>query len=91
MAFLTTSPVQLIQSIPPVTRAFTAGTVVSSLLYYFLSWSGGPDFEGAYLVLVPGSSIFYPWTFVTSALVEVTIFEVSEISSHHFRAFLTFL
>ena len=91
MAFLSTSPLQLIQSIPPVTRAFTAGTVVSSLLYYFLSWSGGPDFEGAYLVLVPGSSIFYPWTFVTSALVEVTIFEVSEISSHHFRAFLTFL
>lgn len=90
MAFLSTSPLQLIQSIPPVTRAFTAGTVVSSLLYYFLSWSGGPDFEGAYLVLVPGSSIFYPWTFVTSALVEVTIFEVSEISSHHFRALLTF-
>ena len=76
MAVLSTAPLQFVASIPPVTRAFTALTVVSSLLYYALWWTGGDDFSAPYLVLVPGSSAFYPWTFVTSALVETTVFEV---------------
>lgn len=74
MAILSSTPLQLVASIPPVTRAFTAATVVTSLLYYWLYWTSGDALP--YLVLVPGSSLFYPWTFVTSALVETTIFEV---------------
>ena len=32
-----------------------------------------------WLTLVPGRSIFYPWTFATSALVEITVIEVCHI------------
>ncbi|KAJ7070862.1 eukaryotic integral membrane protein-domain-containing protein [Mycena amicta] len=68
------SPLHFVASIPPVTRYFTAATLVSSLLYAYLSWTGVPD--APYLVLVPGSSLFYPWTFVTSALVETSVLEL---------------
>ncbi|CAL1695007.1 unnamed protein product [Somion occarium] len=74
MAVLTSAPLQFVASIPPVTRAFTAATVFFSILYYWLYWTTGDALP--YLVLVPGSSIFYPWTFVTSALIETTIFEL---------------
>jgi len=73
------SPVLFIASIPPVTRVFTAATFLSSFLYTWLRWR---EVDSApYLTLVPGSSIFYPWTFVTSALVETSIFEVSVVGS----------
>ncbi|KAJ7925962.1 eukaryotic integral membrane protein-domain-containing protein [Mycena leptocephala] len=49
------SPLLFIASIPPVTRGFTAATIVSSLFY---------------------ACLFYPWTFVTSVLVETSIFEL---------------
>jgi len=68
------SPVTFIASIPPVTRGFTAATVVVSLFYAWLSWNGTTDTP--YLTVVPGSSLFYPWTFVTSVLVETSIFEL---------------
>ncbi|KAI0803331.1 eukaryotic integral membrane protein-domain-containing protein [Irpex lacteus] len=77
MAVLATAPLQFIASIPPVTRAFTALTVVSSLLYYWLWWTSSGNFSVPWLVLEPGSSIFYPWTFVTSAFVETTIIELA--------------
>ena len=48
-----------------------------SLFYYFLLWTGDETFSAPYLVLVPGSSLFYPWTFLTSAFVESTVIEVS--------------
>ncbi|KAJ3750734.1 eukaryotic integral membrane protein-domain-containing protein [Lentinula detonsa] len=71
------SPITFIASIPTVTRYFTLATVTVSLVYAWLQWNS----EGAklfpYLVLVPGSSLFYPWTFVTSALVETTIWELA--------------
>ena len=76
MAVLSASPLQLIASIPLVTRVFTAATILTTLLFYWLWWTGGENFSAPYLVLVPGSSIFYPWTFVTSALVETGILEV---------------
>lgn len=76
MAVLSFSPAQFIAAIPPATRAFTAATVGLSLLYYVLAWTGGEAFAAPYLVLIPGSSIFYPWTFLTSGLVETTIVEV---------------
>ena len=79
MAVLSSAPLQFIASIPPVTRAFTAATVVGSLVYYWLWWTREADFSVPYLVLVPGTSLFYPWTFVTSAFVETTIFEVRRV------------
>jgi len=68
------SPLLFIASIPPVTRGFTAATIVSSLFYAWLRWNGTVD--APYLTVVPGSSLFYPWTFVTSVLVETSIFEL---------------
>ena len=76
MAVLSLAPLQLVSSIPPATRAITAATVLFSLLYYFLRWSSDEAFSAPYLVLVPGSCLFYPWTFLTSAFVESTIIEV---------------
>ncbi|KAF8640642.1 hypothetical protein AX17_000299 [Amanita inopinata Kibby_2008] len=70
------SPLSLVQSIPPVTRAFTAATVLSSTAYGWLWWSGMSQDAASYLVMVPGSTLFHPWTFVTSALVETSIMEL---------------
>jgi hypothetical protein len=72
MAMLTT-PLQLLASTPPVTRVFTGLTVAFSLLYFWLSWSGQST---PYLTIIPGSSLFYPWTLVTSVFVETNIVEV---------------
>ncbi|KAF5368618.1 hypothetical protein D9758_002269 [Tetrapyrgos nigripes] len=68
------SPLTFIASIPPVTRYYTLSTVVLSGVYGWLSWNG--TYTTPYLTLVPGSSLFYPWTFVTSALVELTFWEL---------------
>jgi hypothetical protein len=70
------SPIQLIASIPPVTRFFTAATVVLSLLYLYPQWKSEASYPVPYLTLVPGSSLFYPWTFFTSVFVETSVYEV---------------
>lgn len=75
------SPILLIQSIPPVTRVFAAATILSSGLYAWLKWNGVESTP--YLTLIPGSSLFYPWTLVTSVFVETTIFEVSLCHAPH--------
>lgn len=74
MAILST-PLQYLTSTPPVTRGFAAATIAATSLYLWISWSTG-SVDTPWLTLVPGSSLFYPWTFATSALVEVTIIEV---------------
>lgn len=74
MAILST-PLQCIKSVPPVTRFFTAATLASSTLYLWIRWTTGPT-PVAYLTLVPGTSLFFPWTFATSALVEISIIEL---------------
>ncbi|EKM49247.1 uncharacterized protein PHACADRAFT_57407, partial [Phanerochaete carnosa HHB-10118-sp] len=56
MAVLSASPLQLVQSIPPVTRAFTFATIITSLLFYWFWWTGDENFSAPYLVLVPGQS-----------------------------------
>lgn len=73
------SPVVLIQSIPPVTRIFTAATIISSGVYGWLYWKGLRPEANQYMTVVPGYALFHPWTLVTSVLVETTIFEVSQI------------
>ena len=70
------SPIQLIASIPPVTRFFTAATVLLSLFYLYLQWKSETGYPVPYLTLVPGSSLFYPWTFFTSVFVETSVYEV---------------
>ncbi|KAH8835492.1 eukaryotic integral membrane protein [Flagelloscypha sp. PMI_526] len=73
MAILST-PVDFIKSIPPATRAFTATTIIASLAYNWFQWQGHPP--PAWLVLIPGSSLFFPWTFLTSAVVETSLLEL---------------
>jgi hypothetical protein len=73
MALLST-PLQYITSTPPVTRAFTVSTIVFTLFYYWIRWTGR---TAPYLTLIPGSSLFYPWTFISSVFVETEILEVS--------------
>ncbi|EIN13974.1 DUF1751-domain-containing protein [Punctularia strigosozonata HHB-11173 SS5] len=68
------SPVHYIVSTPPVTRAWTAGTVFLSLLYFWIRYGRGGTTP--YLTLIPGQSLFYPWTLVTSGLVETTVIEL---------------
>jgi hypothetical protein len=70
------SPIQLIASIPPVTRFVTAATVLLSLCYIYPQWKSDAGYPVPYLTLVPGSSLFYPWTFFTSVFVETSIYEV---------------
>ncbi len=72
------SPLALIQSVPPVTRAFTAFTVISSATYGYLWWKNLQLEAVLYLTLVPGGAIYAPWTFLTSAFVETTVFEVGD-------------
>ncbi|KAG1757156.1 eukaryotic integral membrane protein-domain-containing protein [Suillus lakei] len=74
MAILST-PLQYVKSVPPVTRFFTAATLASSILYLWIQWTTGP-IPVAYLTLVPGTSLFFPWTFATSALVEISVIEL---------------
>ncbi|THH11605.1 hypothetical protein EW145_g529 [Phellinidium pouzarii] len=75
MAILS-SPLQLISSTPVTTRSFTAATLGFSLLYYLLRWHDSKPYSTPYLTLIPGESIFYPWTLVTAGLVEVTGLEL---------------
>ena len=71
------SPLVLIQSVPPVTRAFTFATIISTAAYAYLCWKGMAAEATYYLTLVPGSALYAPWTLFTSAFVETSIFEVS--------------
>ena len=73
------SPVQYVASTPPVTRVFAAATVVLSLLYYWVSWSSNDPYAAPYLILVPGTSIFYPWSLLTAGLVETSVIEVCDL------------
>jgi hypothetical protein len=75
MAILST-PLQYINSVPPVTRFFTAATLASSALYFWIRWTTD-TVSVPYLTMVPGASLFFPWTFATSALVETSVIEVS--------------
>ncbi|KAI9512527.1 DUF1751-domain-containing protein [Russula earlei] len=70
------SPLQLVASVPPVTRCFAAATVLLSFFFLYLQWKDEITLPPPYLTLVPGSSLFYPWTFFTSVFVETSIYEL---------------
>ncbi len=84
------SPIQLIQSIPPVTRAFTAATVAASVFYAWLSYQDMEQTAAQYILLVPGSSLFAPWTFLTSALVEPSLLEVGVVHVYFSGSFFLY-
>ncbi|TFK30899.1 DUF1751-domain-containing protein [Coprinopsis marcescibilis] len=70
---LLTSPLALVQSIPPVTRAYIGAIIVSSSIYALCWWKGVASDAAYYMALIPGSSIFTPWVFLTSAVLELSI------------------
>lgn len=79
------SPLVLIQSIPPVTRTFTLATIVSTATYAYLCWKGMAPEAARYMTLVPGSALYAPWTLFTSAFIETSTFEVSVTFSLNFN------
>ncbi len=88
---LLSSPQQLLAYFPLTTRVFTGSTVALSILYYVLQWnSTAPNFA-PYLTLIPGISIFYPWTLLTAGLVETTVIEVRRLICNTFCSLMAFL
>ncbi|KAG5353677.1 hypothetical protein C0989_003814 [Termitomyces sp. Mn162] len=69
------SPLVLLQSIPPVTRIFTAATIISSSFYGWSYWKGWEADVADWLLVVPGTALFHPWTLVTSMFVETSVWE----------------
>ncbi|KAF8604109.1 DUF1751-domain-containing protein [Ceratobasidium sp. AG-I] len=85
---LLTSPLTIIQQTPPTTKIFTLCTVIFSLGYMLASyydppspersltnWAGPDHFP--YLVVIPGSVLWYPWTLLTSMFVETHLIELA--------------
>ncbi|KAG5950460.1 hypothetical protein E4U53_005015 [Claviceps sorghi] len=75
-------------NIPPITR----GALIALVLQSFLSaairyrqWTEDSHIVIPYLELVPQMSLIYPWTFLTSALVESNIFTlaISGLTLYH--------
>lgn len=65
---------------PPVTRALIGVLVFQSLLsaaIRYRQWTEKAHIVIPYLTLVPQLSLVYPWTFVTSTLVEGNVFTLA--------------
>lgn len=66
-------------NIPPVTRVVLGALVLQSFLsaaIRYRQWTSTSDVVIPYLTLVPQLSLFYPWTFLTTTLVENNIFTI---------------
>jgi membrane associated rhomboid family serine protease len=64
-------------NIPPITRILLIALVSQSLLSFairYRQWSEESDIVVPYLALVPQLSLIYPWTFLTTTLVENNVF-----------------
>ncbi|EAU92793.2 hypothetical protein CC1G_01838 [Coprinopsis cinerea okayama7 len=70
---LLSSPFALIQSTPPVTKAYTGAIIISSAVYGWCWWRGLASDAAYYMTMIPGSCLFTPWVFLTSALLEASI------------------
>lgn len=67
-------------NIPPVTRILLIVLGVQSILsaaIRYRQWSGDSQIVIPYLTLIPQLSLVYPWTFLTSTLVENNIFTLA--------------
>jgi len=64
-------------NIPPITRILLITLVLQSAISFAIrypQWSSGSDVVLPYVTLVPQLSLKYPWTFLTTTLVENNIF-----------------
>ena len=64
-------------NIPPITRILLIGLISQSTLsaaIRYTQWTKESDAVVPYLVLVPQLSLLYPWTFLTTTLVENNVF-----------------
>ncbi|RDL39091.1 uncharacterized protein BP5553_03431 [Venustampulla echinocandica] len=64
-------------NIPPITRILLLLLLFQSFLsgaIRYSQWNGKNDIVVPYLVMVPQLSLIYPWTFVTTTLVENNLF-----------------
>ncbi|ETS77342.1 hypothetical protein PFICI_11216 [Pestalotiopsis fici W106-1] len=64
-------------NIPPVTRVLLIALLLQSILsaaVRYRQWSANSEIVVEWLTLVPQLSLFYPWVFVTTTLVENNIF-----------------
>ncbi|KAG8862760.1 hypothetical protein FRB96_000770 [Tulasnella sp. 330] len=84
MALLST-PLQVFHTTPPATRAISVLILVLSLAFQSLQYRetytsvpavSPPLSAFPYLVLVPGSWLWFPWTLVTSAFVEINAIQL---------------
>ena len=67
-------------NIPPVTRALLGALLFQSFLsaaIRYRQWTETAHIVIPYLTLVPQLSLVYPWTFLTSALVEGNVFTLA--------------
>ncbi len=67
-------------NIPPITRILLITLVTQSLLSFairYQQWSEESDIVVPYIALVPQLSLIYPWTFVTTTLVENNVFTLA--------------
>lgn len=92
------SVLQQLSTVPPVTRLLTLALLGGSVFVGLLRASAGPAdlagvFRGGYdatlmypwIVVVPGSVVWYPWTLLTAAFVEVNVIEVRTLPRTLFR------
>ena len=67
-------------NIPPVTRGLLIALIFQSFLsaaIRYRQWTEHADIVIPYLTLVPQLSLIYPWTFLTSTLVEGNVFTLA--------------
>jgi membrane associated rhomboid family serine protease len=67
-------------NIPPITRILLIALVSQSLLSFairYRQWSEESDIVVPYIALVPQLSLIYPWTFLTTTLVENNVFTLT--------------
>lgn len=67
-------------NIPPVTRTLLVVLFFQSILsasIRYRQWSESVDIVIPYLTLIPQLSINYPWTFLTTTLVENNVFTLT--------------
>jgi hypothetical protein len=72
-----------LQGIPFATRIITLSLISASLVAISLSYIAGQNIDGGipsvnlpWLVMVPGSSYWYPWTLLTAGWVELSVIGV---------------
>lgn len=69
------SPLQIIASTPPATRAFTATLLLLSLANIYITVTTSAS-HVPYLTLTLGTWYYYPWTLLTAGFVEPGFLEV---------------